>query len=59
MTKKLSVSSARVKQVAKSVKHIPDNQIDFSDVPESTDEELEGARRVGRLVKGDVAVPLH
>ncbi|OFW10650.1 MAG: hypothetical protein A3G20_03865 [Acidobacteria bacterium RIFCSPLOWO2_12_FULL_59_11] len=26
----------------------PDSQIDFSDIPESTDEELKRARRVGR-----------
>ncbi len=26
----------------------PDRQIDFSDIPESTDKELKGARRVGR-----------
>jgi uncharacterized protein (DUF4415 family) len=48
MAKKPSASSARVKPVAKSVKHIPDNRIDFSDIPESTDEELRNARRVGR-----------
>lgn len=27
---------------------MPDSQIDFSDIPESTDEELRRARRVGR-----------
>lgn len=27
---------------------MPDSQIDFSDIPESTSEELKGARRVGR-----------
>ncbi|MBZ5503672.1 MAG: BrnA antitoxin family protein [Acidobacteriia bacterium] len=27
---------------------MPDSRIDFSDIPESTDEELKGARRVGR-----------
>lgn len=27
---------------------MPDSEVDFSDVPESTDEELRGARRVGR-----------
>jgi predicted DNA binding CopG/RHH family protein len=32
---------------------MPDNQIDFSDVPESTDEELKGARRVGRPSSGN------
>ena len=27
---------------------MPDRQLDFSDIPESTDEELRRARRVGR-----------
>ena len=27
---------------------MPDRQLDFSDIPESTDEELHRARRVGR-----------
>ena len=27
---------------------MPDNKIDFSDIPESTDQELRRARRVGR-----------
>jgi uncharacterized protein (DUF4415 family) len=31
---------------------MPDSQIDFSDIPESTDEELRRARRVGRPVSG-------
>ncbi|HJT20034.1 MAG TPA: BrnA antitoxin family protein [Nitrospira sp.] len=35
-----------------SVKHMPDSQIDFSDIPESTDEELKRARRVGRPSSG-------
>jgi uncharacterized protein (DUF4415 family) len=30
----------------------PDSQIDFSDIPESTDEELKRARRVGRPKTG-------
>jgi predicted DNA binding CopG/RHH family protein len=38
----------RGRQAARSAKHIPDEQIDFSDVPESTDAELKRARRVGR-----------
>ena len=36
------------RRAAKSAKHIPDREIDFSDIPESTDEELRRARRVGR-----------
>jgi len=31
----------------------PDNQIDFSDIPDSTDEELRRARRVGRPKTGN------
>ncbi len=52
MAKKRSASSARGKRVAKSVKHMPDSQIDFSDASESTDEELKRARRVGRPKTG-------
>ncbi len=40
--------SARDRQVAESEKPMPDSAIDFSDIPESTDEELRKARRVGR-----------
>jgi predicted DNA binding CopG/RHH family protein len=32
----------------KSVKHIPDSQIDFSEVPELSDAELSKGKRVGR-----------
>ena len=53
MAKKRSASSARAKRIARSAKHIPDSQIDFSDIPESTDEELKRARRVGRPKTGD------
>jgi len=52
MAKKRSASSARGKRAGKSVKPIPDSQIDFSDVPESTDAELRRARRVGRPPTG-------
>jgi len=52
MAKKRSGSSARGRQAAKSAKPIPDSQIDFSDIPESTDEELRRARRVGRPKTG-------
>lgn len=30
------------------VRHIPDSQIDFSDIPELSDEQLKRMRRVGR-----------
>ena len=36
----------------RSVKHIPDSQIDFSDIPEATDEQLKRMRRVGRPSTG-------
>jgi predicted DNA binding CopG/RHH family protein len=32
---------------------MPDRQIDFSDIPESTDAELKRARRVGRPKSGN------
>lgn len=52
MAKKRSALSARDKPAAKSAKPIPDRQIDFSDIPEATDEELHRARRVGRPKTG-------
>lgn len=48
MAKTKSGSSAQGKRTAKNVKHMPDNKIDYSDIPESTDEELRLAARVGR-----------
>ena len=52
MRRKRSVSSARGKRVGKSVRHMPDSQIDFSDIPELTDEQLKRMRRVGRPSSG-------
>jgi predicted DNA binding CopG/RHH family protein len=52
MKRKRSGLSARGKRVARNVRHTPDSQIDFSDIPESTDEELRRARRVGRPTSG-------
>ena len=52
MRKKPFASSARGKRVGKSVKHIPDLQIDFSDIPEATNEQLKRMRRVGRPSTG-------
>jgi len=46
--KKSYASSALGKRAAESAKHILDRDIDFSDIPESTNEELKKARRVGR-----------
>ena len=45
-------SSVRGQRAAGSAKPIPDSQIDFSDIPESTEEELRRARRVGRPASG-------
>jgi len=48
MKKKRSGSSAPVARARRSGKHTSAEAIDFSDIPESTDAELRGARRVGR-----------
>jgi uncharacterized protein (DUF4415 family) len=42
----------REKRAAKSAKPTAGREIDFSDIPESTDEELKRARRVGRPSTG-------
>ncbi len=52
MKKKPSGSSAQGSRAVKSVKHTPDAQIDFSDIPEATDVELKRMRRVGRPASG-------
>jgi predicted DNA binding CopG/RHH family protein len=52
MKKKPSGSSPRGRRAVESAKHMPDSQIDFSDIAESTEEELRRARRVGRPVSG-------
>jgi predicted DNA binding CopG/RHH family protein len=52
MTKKAFASSARAKPAAKNARHRSDRRIDFSDIPQSTDEELKRARRVGRPKTG-------
>jgi uncharacterized protein (DUF4415 family) len=48
MARKRSVSSVRGRRAATNAKPMPDSEIDFSDIPESTAEELKRARRVGR-----------
>jgi predicted DNA binding CopG/RHH family protein len=48
MGKKQSGLSAQEKLRAKNVRHTSDRDIDFSDIPELTDEQLAKARRVGR-----------
>ncbi len=52
MAKKQYASSAQDRRAVKSVKPTKDADIDFSDIPESSDEELRGARRVGRPATG-------
>ena len=52
MAKKRSASSARVKRVIKSDKYMPDSELDFSDTPELTDDEVKSGRRVGRPKTG-------
>src|SRR6266852_874766 len=53
MKRKRSGSSVRGRRAVRNIKHIPDSQIDFSDIPEATDEELRRARRVGRPASGN------
>ncbi len=53
MKRKKYELSARAKRASKNDRHISDSQIDFSDIPESSDEELRQARRVGRPTDGD------
>lgn len=52
MKKKSSALSAPGKRAGKSVRHIPDSQIDFSDMPELSDQQLKRMRRVGRPATG-------
>lgn len=52
MAPKRFESSARARQAGRSARHTPDSSIDFSDIPESTAEELKRARRVGRPKTG-------
>jgi uncharacterized protein (DUF4415 family) len=53
MTKKRFASSPRAAQARKNAKPTQKYRIDFSDLPESTDEELSRARRVGRPKTGN------
>jgi len=50
--KKPSVSSVRGKRAVRSGRHIPDSAIDFSDIPELSDEQLKRMRRIGRPATG-------
>ena len=53
MAKKQYASSAHDKRPAKNARPIPDSRLDLSDIPESSDEELRRARRVGRPATGN------
>lgn len=53
MATKPSVSSARERHRIMSAEHILNSDIDFSDIPDSTPEELKQAVRVGRPSKGN------
>ena len=53
MARKRFALSAHAKQAAKNARHTPSSDIDFSDIPESTDAELRRARRVGRPKTGN------
>jgi predicted DNA binding CopG/RHH family protein len=57
MAKKLLASSARARRIVKNVRPTPDSEIDFSDIPPSTDEELKRAKRVVRVAKSFKYVP--
>jgi len=52
MAKKQPALSARDTHQKGSAKHISDREIDFSDIPESTPDELRRAVRVGRPATG-------
>lgn len=53
MAKKRFASSAHARRLAKSARPTPDSQLDLTDIPEATDEQLRRARRVGRPVTGN------
>ncbi|MBV9242028.1 MAG: hypothetical protein JO314_08465 [Acidobacteria bacterium] len=52
MAKKQHASSAPDKRRGANVKHITDEEIDFSDIPELTDDQLKRAVRIGRPATG-------
>jgi len=53
MAKKRSALSPRAVRARKNVKPMQNDRINFSELPESTDEELGRARRVGRPKSGN------
>jgi predicted DNA binding CopG/RHH family protein len=52
MKKKPSASSAPGKRAGRSKRHIPDSEIDFSDMPELSHQQLKRMKRVGRPATG-------
>lgn len=52
MAKKSIESSVRGRRAKKSAKYIPDAKIDFSDIPELSDEQLRKMKRPGRPLIG-------
>jgi predicted DNA binding CopG/RHH family protein len=53
MARKRFVSSPRAVRARKNAQHMQNERIDFSDIPESKDEELKRALRVGRPKTGN------
>lgn len=51
-------SPAPGRPAQKSVRHVPDNQIDFSDIPEVSEAQLSRAVKVGRPPYGETAKQL-
>jgi predicted DNA binding CopG/RHH family protein len=51
-------SLAHGRKAGRNGKPMPDAEIDFSDIPQSTDQELRGARRVGRPRSNDAKLPI-
>lgn len=58
MARKKSGLSRQGRPAARKGRVIPDSEIDFSDIPELTDEQLRGMRRVGRPRLGPKAKTL-
>jgi len=56
MIKKRSQLSSHTARPVKSVRSKKDKNIDFSDLPEATDQELNRARRVGRRKPGNTKI---
>jgi uncharacterized protein (DUF4415 family) len=52
MPKQYSGSPAPAERAKKSVKSTPDSEIDFSDIPELTKDQLKSLKRVGRPLLG-------